>query len=88
MEIEISIGHREPQSIYTEFEHYVYCDTIDEAIKVLQELEIKEIKTIILEHTKSGRCNKCVYEYTCHKTDINGNCTDYKRDPPDGGYYG
>ena len=34
------------------------------------------------------RCPKCVYEGTCKKMDIAGSCKDYKRDPPDGGYYG
>ena len=35
------------------------------------------------------RCNKCVYEITCSKNMDNENkCPDYKRDPPDGGYYG
>lgn len=35
------------------------------------------------------RCNKCVYEITCSKNMDNENkCPDYKRDAPDGGYYG
>lgn len=43
-----------------------------------------ELKTIL----KYSRCQKCVYEGTCKKMDIAGSCKDYKRDPPDGGYYG
>ena len=36
-----------------------------------------------------SRCNKCVYEMTCYRNkDKNGTCPDYKRDAPDGGYYG
>lgn len=35
-----------------------------------------------------SRCHKCVYENTCSKNDIDGKCPNYKRDPPDGGYYG
>ena len=35
-----------------------------------------------------SRCHKCVYENTCNKNDIDGKCPSYKRDPPDGGYYG
>ena len=31
-------------------------------------------------------CRKCVYEVGCHKNPVG--CTDYKRDAPDGGYYG
>ena len=35
------------------------------------------------------RCNKCVYSTrTCGHTDNHGECKQYKRDPPDGGYYG
>ena len=34
------------------------------------------------------RCFKCVYEGTCSNNDDYGQCTKYKRDPPDGGYYG
>jgi hypothetical protein len=36
------------------------------------------------------RCNKCVYEIHCpgKNTDINQTCHNYKRDAPDGGYYG
>ena len=35
------------------------------------------------------RCEKCVYEMiTCHSSDTDGKCEKYKRDPPDGGYYG
>lgn len=35
------------------------------------------------------RCDKCVYiKGTCGQTDKYGNCWKYKRDPPDGGYYG
>lgn len=35
------------------------------------------------------RCSKCVYENTgCGHTDFDGNCKKYKRDAPDGGYYG
>ena len=33
------------------------------------------------------RCHKCVYEDICQDFDT-GNCHKYKRDPPDGGYYG
>ena len=36
---------------------------------------------------KYSRCPKCIYEGTCHDFD-KGNCLNYKRDPPDGEYYG
>lgn len=36
-----------------------------------------------------SRCDKCVYEMTCYRNkDKDGKCPDYKRDAPDGGYYG
>lgn len=35
------------------------------------------------------RCSKCVYELYCSKDkDNERECPDYKRDAPDGGYYG
>ena len=40
-------------------------------------------------HNHKPRCHKCVYEETCSKDrDRNNTCPDYKRDAPDGGYYG
>ena len=42
-----------------------------------------ELKTIL----KYSRCQKCVYEDECRSFD-RGDCPNYKRDPPDGGYYG
>ena len=39
--------------------------------------------------TDKSRCRKCVYEMTCFKDrDFEGTCPNYKRDAPDGGYYG
>lgn len=36
-----------------------------------------------------SRCSKCVYEVlVCGENDFYGNCPKYKRDPPDGGFYG
>lgn len=35
------------------------------------------------------RCDKCVYEFiSCKDNDKDGKCKTYRRDPPDGGYYG
>ena len=40
-------------------------------------------------HEPKPRCHKCIYEATCSKNkDSNNTCPDYKRDAPDGGYYG
>lgn len=36
-----------------------------------------------------SRCGKCVYEVlVCGENDFYGSCPKYKRDPPDGGFYG
>lgn len=36
--------------------------------------------------TIKADCNKCVYEVGCHGDPVD--CKSYKRDAPDGGYYG
>lgn len=37
----------------------------------------------------NGRCHKCVYTWpNCGDNDKFGGCKTYKRDPPDGGFYG
>ena len=89
MKIEISIG----ETVYvkkfncpikeTIYKHEGYYDSIDEAIKALQRLKKQEEPPI------RPRCDKCVYlRETCGQTDKDGKCWKYKRDPPDGGYYG
>lgn len=41
------------------------------------------------ERKPNFNCKKCVYELTCLKDKTTlVDCPDYKRDPPDGGYYG
>ena len=58
-----------------------YYNSIDEAIIALQKLKNKKVI--------QPRCDKCVHwEAYCGHTDKDGKCPDYKRDPPDGGYYG
>ena len=34
------------------------------------------------------RCRKCVFEVTCQDKENAASCKRYKRDAPDGGYYG
>ena len=42
-----------------------------------------------IKNTIIPRCDKCVYEFiSCHDNDKEGKCTTYRRDPPDGGFYG
>lgn len=65
------------------YEHEEYFESIDKAIKYLQQLKEQEESQI------RYRCDKCVYlKETCGHTDKDGKCRKYKRDPPDGGYYG
>lgn len=50
--------------------------------------EIVSIYQDVIKENKS-RCRKCVYEMICDRLkDKDGKCPDYKRDAPDGGYYG
>ena len=60
----------------------ITCASVIEAQNVLYQIKKNQILL------KSQRCHKCVYENTCTKNDIDGSCTSYRRDPPDGGYYG
>lgn len=60
----------------------ISCANIQNAINALYKIQKEQILL------KSERCHKCVYENTCSRNDIEGNCPSYKRDPPDGGYYG
>jgi len=71
-------------------EHAFECETFDEAIRHLQDLQLKAIKSYVEERKKSrrSRCSKCVYSNQCSGTDQDGSCKKYKYDPPDGGYYG
>ena len=40
-------------------------------------------------HEPKPRCHKCIYELQCSRDrDNEKSCPDYKRDAPDGGYYG
>ena len=40
-------------------------------------------------NTAFPHCHKCIYEMRCSRDrDEEGKCTRYKKDPPDGGYYG
>ena len=37
---------------------------------------------------KRHNCNKCVWQYSNYCPGTKGYCDKYKKDPPDGGYYG
>lgn len=62
----------------------ILLDNIIEDLKEYYKLIKVEEKKII-----APRCDKCVYlKETCSQTDKDGQCWKYRRDPPDGGYYG
>lgn len=47
-----------------------------------------EAPTLITNVVPRPRCEKCVYSYPgCGHSDSFGQCRNYRRDPPDGGYY-
>lgn len=78
MKIEIIIDNN------MECRHYI-CSSYEEAINILYDQKIQQIKS----KPATGRCSKCVYlRETCGQTDKDGKCWKYRRDPPDGGYYG
>lgn len=48
-----------------------------------------EAEKALKEREKPNKCWKCVNEVKCKANGIyKSNCPDYKRDAPDGGYYG
>lgn len=59
--------------------------------RVRQWLEHQENQTADarkLRAARRARCERCVYWRNCTRNRDLDNCPDYKRDPPDGGYYG
>lgn len=77
MRIEISVAYEGDEY----YEHEGYYDSIEEAIDALQRIKNRKAHFY-------PRCFKCVYEGVCTGSDKDGMCSQYKRDPPDGGYYG
>ena len=64
----------------------VLLDMIIEEMK----LKVKECKEQLQEtmfFVEKG-CKGCISEYTCSDSYFNRRCGNYKKDPPDGGYYG
>ncbi len=59
-------------------------DSFEQAINGLYNLKWQQITS----GPAVCRCSKCVYENSCSNIDIDGSCSTYRRDPPDGGYYG
>ena len=61
---------------------------------IVEMMSISGVLVFFIETTQNKplklyRCNKCVHELRCSKDKDNEiSCPDYKRDAPDGGYYG
>lgn len=95
MKIEIKIDNGVYIASYENFDDAMYdlqrLKNNDNKMK-RQEILHRVIKTHQIDDLarifRECRCPKCVYDGFCSSVDINGNCKEYKRDPPDGGYYG
>ena len=91
-------GHTHSKDHFYEDTPYMYNVAMDahNCIPVPLDQIIEEIKEKYKNTEKPKtkeiiipRCDKCVYDFiSCHDTDKEGKCRTYKRDPPDGGYYG
>ena len=65
------------------------CEEYLEINDIVIDLEEKLDQLLKKLSKPTIRCSKCVYENTgCGHTDFDGNCKKYKRDAPDGGFYG
>lgn len=86
------------KTLYKEFEEFMelfdkyiqeHPEVIEESAKKHAE-QFADVKDIAIgdknEFFQTRDCHKCVYEVGCHGNPAN--CKYYKRDAPDGGYYG
>ena len=73
------------------FDKYIqeHPEVIEENAKKYVE-QFVDVKDIAIgdknEFSQTRDCHKCVYEVGCNGNPVN--CKYYKRDAPDGGYYG
>lgn len=75
------------------YQFHIHSTNEDDILKLralIQEYGWKEVLNISNEETKDmSRCNCCIHEVVCPKDkDRERKCPHYKKDPPDGGYYG
>lgn len=72
-----------------EFDEYIqeHPEIVEEASRKFAE-QFVDVKDVALgdEVPFTRDCHKCVYEVGCYDNPIG--CKSYKRDAPDGGYYG
>lgn len=66
-----------------------HSEVIEEATKKYIE-QFVDVKDVAIgdknEFSQTRDCHNCIYEVGCHGNPVN--CKSYKRDAPDGGYYG
>ena len=71
------------------FDEYIqeHPEIVEEASRKFAE-QFVDVKDVALGDKVpfTRDCHKCVYEVGCHDNPIG--CKSYKRDAPDGGYYG
>ena len=71
------------------FDEYIqeHPEIVEEASRKFAE-QFVDVKDVALGDKVpfTRDCHKCVYEVECHDNPIG--CKSYKRDAPDGGYYG
>lgn len=71
------------------YQFHIHATNAEEILmlrSIIQENDWKEIDTIPVD---MSRCNRCIHEVVCPKDkDKERKCPHYKKDPPDGGYYG
>ena len=70
--------------------HETNEDKILELRMLIEEYGWNEVSIVAAYEPKDmSRCNRCIHECVCPKDkDKERKCPHYKKDPPDGGYYG
>lgn len=95
MKIEILIENGKYRATYKNYDDAMFdlqrlknndckMERENKLIRLIRNHQIDDLARIFAQ----CRCPKCVHEGFCSNVDIDGNCKEYKRDPPDGGYYG
>lgn len=75
------------------YQFHIHSTTENDLVKLrdlIKEYGWREVLTIPDEEPKDmSRCPRCIHEVVCPKDkDRERKCPYYKKDPPDGGYYG
>ena len=92
-------GHTHQQTSFYNEIPYIYHVGVDShnCFPVLLDVIIEEMKLKVKECKEQLQktmffiekgCKGCISEYTCSDSYFNRRCGNYKKDPPDGGYYG